>query len=132
MTRARSTLSWPQIFIFSEGTTTNGQALIRFQTGGFKPGLPVQPVTIRYSRPDLTVWTRDQAHGFIHSILLVLANPTNSVTLEFLQVYKPSEAEQCNPVLYAKGVQRVMANRLAVQPTDIQREEFRIDSKKPN
>merc|ERR1719513_206425 len=30
----------------------------RFQTGGFKPGVPVQPVTIRYSRPDLTTWTR--------------------------------------------------------------------------
>lgn len=132
MTRARSTMDWPQIFIFSEGTTTNGRALIRFQTGGFKPGLPVQPVIIRYSRPDLTVWTRDQAHRFIHSIMLLLANPTNCVTVEFLPVYEPTAAEQSNPVLFAQGVQGVMAARLGILPTDIQREEFRIESKKGN
>ena len=46
--RALSPLSWPQVFIFAEGTTTNGTALARFGTGGFRPGCPVQPVTIQY------------------------------------------------------------------------------------
>lgn len=132
VTRARSPLPWPQIFVFSEGTTTNGQALVRFQTGGFKPGVPVQPVTIRYSRPDLTTWTRDQNHRFIHSILLIMSNPINSVTLEFLPVYDPSQAEKDNPVLYAQNVQKVMAESLDLPATDIQRAEFVIENKKVN
>jgi len=130
--RARSSLPWPQVFIFSEGTTTNGRALIRFQTGGFKAGVPVQPVTISYSRPDLTIWTRDQAHRFIHSIILIMANPINHVTLEFLPVYNPSEDEIENPVLYAQNVQKVMAGSLSIPATDIQRAEFVLENKKTN
>ena len=130
VTRARSAQPWPQIFIFSEGTTTNGQALVRFQTGGFKPGVPVQPVTIRYSRPDLTTWTRNQEHRFIHSILLIMANPFNTITLEFLPVYHPSDSEKENSVLFAQNVQKVMATNLGVPATDIQRSEFVIESKK--
>jgi len=130
VTRARSPQPWPQIFIFSEGTTTNGQALVRFQTGGFKPGVPVQPVTIRYSRPDLTTWTRNQDHRFIHSILLIMANPVNTITMEFLPVYHPSESEKENSVLFAQNVQRLMAASLGVPATDIQRSEFVLESKK--
>ena len=66
-----------QVFIFSEGTTTNGSALIRFQTGGFRAGLPVQPVTIRYSWPALTVWTRDQPHRMLQSLALILSCPVS-------------------------------------------------------
>jgi len=128
--RARSTLPWPQIFIFSEGTTTNGRALIRFQTGGFKAGVPVQPVTIQYARPDLTTWTRDQAHRFIHSIFLIMSNPINRVTLTFLPVYQPSQAEKDNPVLFAQNVQAIMAESVAVPATDIQRAEFVMENKK--
>eukprot|EP00092_Neocalanus_flemingeri_P084107 GFUD01105620.1.p1 GENE.GFUD01105620.1~~GFUD01105620.1.p1 ORF type:complete len:306 (-),score=92.16 GFUD01105620.1:70-987(-) len=130
LARARSALPWPQIFIFSEGTTTNGRALIRFQTGGFKAGMPVQPVTIQYSRPDLTTWTRDQQHRFIHSILLIMANPVNQVTLHFLPVYSPDQEEIANPVLYAQNVQKMMAESLAVPATDIQRAEFVTENKK--
>eukprot|EP00090_Calanus_glacialis_P039376 TRINITY_DN68555_c0_g1_i1.p1 TRINITY_DN68555_c0_g1~~TRINITY_DN68555_c0_g1_i1.p1 ORF type:complete len:304 (-),score=73.66 TRINITY_DN68555_c0_g1_i1:145-1056(-) len=130
ISRASSPLPWPQIFIFTEGTTTNGKALIRFQTGGFKPGQPVQPVTIRYGRHDLTTWTRDQDHRFIHSILLIMANPVNSVTLEFLPVYQPSQDEQENSVLFAQNVQAVMAANLGIPTTDIQRAEFVVESKK--
>jgi len=130
MARARSPLPWPQVFIFTEGTTTNGLALVRFQTGGFKPGVPVQPVTIRYNRHDLTTWTRNQAHRFIHSILLIMANPINIVTLEFLPVYHPSDKEKENAVLFAQNVQKVMADSLGVPATDIQRSEFVIETKK--
>jgi len=130
--RASSTLPWPQLFIFTEGTTTNGKALIRFQTGGFKPGLPVQPVTIQYSRPELTTWTRDQSHRFIHSMFLLLCCPTNTIRLEFLPVYRPNSQEQNDPVLFARNVQAEMASSLGVPATDIQRTEFILESKKSN
>lgn len=39
---------WPHVILFPEGTTTNGKALISFKTGAFSPGLPVQPMVIKY------------------------------------------------------------------------------------
>lgn len=39
---------WPPIIIFPEGTTTNQEALISFKAGAFVPGVPVQPMTIKY------------------------------------------------------------------------------------
>jgi len=96
VTRVRSALHWPRVFIFSEGTTTNGSALIRFQTGGFRAGVPVQPVTIQYSHPHLTTWTRDQTHGFLTSFLLLLATPVKTVTVTFLPVYHPNTQEKVN------------------------------------
>jgi hypothetical protein len=39
---------WPNVMLFPEGTTTNGRAIISFKTGAFSPGLPVQPLVIRY------------------------------------------------------------------------------------
>ena len=112
------------MFVFAEGTTTNATGLARFGTGGFRPGVPVQPVTVRYSNREATVWTREQSHRFIHSLLLIFASPFNKVTLEFLPVYTPSEEEKQDPILFANNVQRVMAESLQIPATDFQRPEF--------
>jgi lysophosphatidylcholine acyltransferase/lyso-PAF acetyltransferase len=46
---------------FSEGTTTNGRSLLNFKSGAFSPGLPVQPVVLRFdNEPDTTRWTWKQ------------------------------------------------------------------------
>jgi len=125
--RANSPLAWPQIFIFSEGTTTNGKYLARFRAGAFRPGLPVQPVLIKYGRADLCVWTKLQSHRFLHSLLLIFSNPFNEVTLQFLSVYQPSEQERSDPVLFAKNVQKLMGNHLDIPVTDFQRDELSLD-----
>jgi len=39
---------WPHVALFPEATTTNGRSLVSFKTGAFVPGLPVQPVVVRY------------------------------------------------------------------------------------
>ena len=59
-----------------------------------------------------------------------MANPVNSVTLEFLPIYQPSQDEQENSVLFAQNVQAVMAANLGIPTTDIQRAEFVVESKK--
>jgi len=128
--RATSSLPWPQVFIFAEGTTTNGSALIRFQTGGFRPGTPVQPVTVRYSHPGLTVWTRDQKHGLLRSFVLLLAIPSKTVTVSFLPPHAPTAEQAADPILFAKAVQRRMAEELGVPATDIQRAEFVRETRK--
>jgi len=124
VSRALSPLNWPKVFIFAEGTTTNGQALIRFQTGGFQAGRPVQPVTVRYSHPHLTTWTRDMAHGLRWSLLLLLATPFKTVTVKFMPVHIPTPEEVADPILFTKAVQKEMALELGVPATDVQRAEF--------
>ncbi|XP_014668962.1 PREDICTED: lysophosphatidylcholine acyltransferase 2-like [Priapulus caudatus] len=58
--RATSDGKWPQIAIFPEGTCTNRSCLISFKPGAFYPGVPVQPVLIRYqNRLDTVTWTWD-------------------------------------------------------------------------
>ena len=49
--RIRRTGAWavhPPLVIFSEGTCTNGSALLRFKNGPFAAAQPVQPIVLRY------------------------------------------------------------------------------------
>lgn len=58
--RASSRDNWPQIIIFPEGTCTNRSCLLSFKPGAFYPGVPVQPVCIRYrNKFDTVTWTWD-------------------------------------------------------------------------
>ena len=45
---AYSGQGFPQVLIFPEGCTTNGKCVITFKHGAFSPGLPVQPIAIRF------------------------------------------------------------------------------------
>ncbi|XP_023604714.1 lysophospholipid acyltransferase LPCAT4 isoform X4 [Myotis lucifugus] len=50
--RATSGGKWPQVLFFPEGTCSNKKALLKF-----KPGVPVQPILIRYPNSlDTTSW----------------------------------------------------------------------------
>uniref|UniRef100_A0A6Q2YSG5 EF-hand domain-containing protein n=1 Tax=Esox lucius TaxID=8010 RepID=A0A6Q2YSG5_ESOLU len=56
--RAKSGGRWPQLLVFPEGTCTNRSCLITFKQGAFVPGVPVQPVVMRYpNRLDTVTWT---------------------------------------------------------------------------
>lgn len=56
--RASSQLDWEQVLIFPEGTCTNRSSLIEFKPGAFYPGVPVQPVLLRYPNTvDTVTWT---------------------------------------------------------------------------
>jgi lysophosphatidylcholine acyltransferase/lyso-PAF acetyltransferase len=58
VSRANSEEDWPQILVFPEGTCTNRTSLIQFKPGAFYPGVPVQPVIIRYpNKLDTVTWT---------------------------------------------------------------------------
>ena len=117
--RATSPLSWRQLIIFPEGTTSNGKALTRFYTGAFRPGVPVQPVTIKYSHPELSIWTWKSSHGMVTSLLLQFCNPFHKIAVEFLPVYNPSLEEQEDPILFANNVQKIIADSLQIKATDV-------------
>ncbi|TKC39050.1 hypothetical protein EI555_017329, partial [Monodon monoceros] len=116
--RAQSSGKWPQIMIFPEGTCTNRTCLITFKPGAFIPGVPVQPVVLRYpNKLDTITWTW-QGPGALKILWLTLCQFHNQVEIEFLPVYTPSEEEKQDPTLYASNVRHVMAEALGVSVTD--------------
>ncbi|XP_052515146.1 lysophosphatidylcholine acyltransferase 1 [Budorcas taxicolor] len=116
--RAQSGGKWPQIMIFPEGTCTNRTCLITFKPGAFIPGVPVQPVVLRYpNKLDTITWTW-RGPGALKILWLTLCQFHNQVEIEFLPVYTPSEEEKKDPALYASNVRQVMAEALGVAVTD--------------
>ncbi|XP_028330277.1 lysophospholipid acyltransferase LPCAT4 isoform X2 [Gouania willdenowi] len=109
---------WPQMLMFPEGTTTNGQALIKFKPGAFVAGMPVQPVLLRYpNKLDTVRWTY-KGSTWLDAVWHTTSQLYTNMTVEFLPVYKPSEEEKENPELYADNVQKLMARALGVPATD--------------
>ncbi|XP_076750673.1 lysophosphatidylcholine acyltransferase isoform X1 [Xylocopa sonorina] len=127
--RATSKEDWPQVMIFPEGTCTNRSCLITFKSGAFYPGVPVQPVCIRYpNKLDTVTWTWE-GPGALKLLWLTLTQLNSSCEIEFLPVYKPSEAERTDPKLYANNVRRLMAEALQIPVSDYTYDDCRIISK---
>ncbi|CAH0730043.1 unnamed protein product, partial [Brenthis ino] len=124
--RATSKEDWPQVLIFPEGTCTNRSCLITFKPGGFYPGVPVQPVTIRYpNAKDTVTWTWE-GPGALKLLWLTLTQVHSSCEIEFLPVYYPSEEERRDPKLYARNVRDVMAKALGVPVLDYTYDDCRL------
>ncbi|KAF7994247.1 hypothetical protein HCN44_003337 [Aphidius gifuensis] len=127
--RATSKEDWPQVMIFPEGTCTNRSCLITFKCGAFYPGVPVQPVCIRYpNKLDTVTWTWE-GPGALKLLWLTLTQLNSSCEIEFLPVYKPSEAEKTDPKLYANNVRRLMAEALKIPVSDYTYDDCRIITK---
>ncbi|XP_076334371.1 lysophosphatidylcholine acyltransferase isoform X2 [Tachypleus tridentatus] len=110
--RAYSDGEWDQIVIFPEGTCTNRSCLISFKSGAFYPGVPVQPVCIKYPNTlDFATWTWN-GPGALKLLWLSLCQFQNYCEIEYLPVYQPNDKEKENPRLYADNVRLVMARAL--------------------
>ena len=122
--------SWPQVFLYPEGTVTNAKALIKFKVGAFKPGVPVQPVLIRHDTRqtgrflDTLTKTWNQGHGYLGCLWLTLCQFQTDLEFEFLPVYQPSEEELINPIAYAENVRALMAEKLKIPMVDRSVSEF--------
>ncbi|KAF5898110.1 lysophosphatidylcholine acyltransferase 1, partial [Clarias magur] len=124
--RAHSAGQWPQMMIFPEGTCTNRSSLITFKPGAFIPGVPVQPVTLRYPNElDTISWTW-QGPRALKLLWLTLCQFHNSIEIEFLPVYTPSEEEKKDPALFANNVRHIMAKALQVPTVDYSFEDCQL------
>ena len=124
--RVTSNRKWPQILIFPEGVCTNRSCLVTFKLGAFSPGVPVQPVLLRYPNPlDTVTWTWQGFTGF-QACMLTLSQPFTRVEVEFMPVYIPNIQERKDPVLFANTVRIIMANALGVPVTDHTYEDCRL------
>lgn len=112
--RATSKEPWSQVIIFPEGTCTNRTCLITFKLGAFVPGVPVQPVLIRYPNElNTLIWTWDGPSAF-QTLWLTLCQLKTHMEIEYLPVYVPSEREKEDPKLYAENVRCLMAKALRI------------------
>lgn len=102
----------PALFIFPEGTTTNGSAIMPFKSGAFVPGEPVLPVVIDFPHQHFNC-SHESILFFVH-LLRLCSQFQNYIILTYLPIYHPSEDEQKNPVLFAVNVERCIANTLRV------------------
>ncbi|XP_050099258.1 lysophosphatidylcholine acyltransferase-like isoform X1 [Anopheles aquasalis] len=116
--RANSPEDWPQILIFPEGTCTNRTSLIQFKPGAFYPGVPIQPVLMRYpNKIDTVTWTWEGPDA-IQLLWRTLTQFHTFCEIEFLPVYHPSEEEKADPKLYARNVRNLMARALDIPISD--------------
>eukprot|EP00041_Stephanoeca_diplocostata_P033924 m.1136003 g.1136003 ORF g.1136003 m.1136003 type:complete len:505 (-) comp24430_c1_seq4:2681-4195(-) len=113
--RAKSMGVWPSLCIYPEGTISNGRSVLAFKHGPFYPGVPVQPVVLRfrYLFFDPT-WT----WGSKMYLLRLLSKPIHYLEAEFLPVHTPTNAEKALPSLFAENVRREMAAALNVPMSD--------------
>uniref|UniRef100_A0A9J8BIB5 Lysophosphatidylcholine acyltransferase 2 n=1 Tax=Cyprinus carpio carpio TaxID=630221 RepID=A0A9J8BIB5_CYPCA len=111
--RAKSGGHWPQVLIFPEGTCTNRSCLITFKQGAFVPGVPVQPVLIRY--PNKLVSMNSRSYTVVMKGQIV-----------FLPPQIPTEIEKKCPFKFAKSVRAVMAESLGLPVTDHTYEDCRL------
>uniref|UniRef100_A0A3Q3F6G1 Lysophosphatidylcholine acyltransferase 2 n=1 Tax=Labrus bergylta TaxID=56723 RepID=A0A3Q3F6G1_9LABR len=124
--RAKSGGNWPQVLIFPEGTCTNRSCLITFKQGAFIPGVPVQPILMRYpNKLDTVSWTW-QGFGAMKLLLLTLCQLYTTVEIEFLPPHIPTEEEKKTPSLFASRVRDSMAQALGVPVTDHTYEDCRL------
>lgn len=109
---------WQQVLIFPEGTCTNRTALITFRLGAFIPGVPVQPVIIRWNNAlDTVTWTWEGIPAW-QVVVFSLCQFAVHLSLEFLPPHAPSEEERAAPQLFANNVRAEMAARMGVGVTD--------------
>ncbi|KAF5401585.1 Lysophosphatidylcholine acyltransferase 2 [Paragonimus heterotremus] len=135
--RAKSKEDWPQLLIFPEGTCANRSCLVSFRQGAFQPGVPVQPVLLRWPNTvDSSSWVWEGPS--VWKLLWMTFTQFNTrFEIEFLPVYVPSEEERMDAHLYANNVRRKMAEALRVPTCDLLYDDFcrlrvAIECKLPN
>ncbi|CAH8435208.1 unnamed protein product [Dicrocoelium dendriticum] len=122
--RANSTDAWPQLLIFPEGTCGNRSCLLSFKLGAFRPGVPVQPVLLRWPNTvDSVTWVWEGPSVW-RLLWMTFTQFNTRFQVEYLSVYNPNEEERLDPVLYANNVRRVMAGALGVPTCDLVYEDF--------
>jgi len=103
------------LLIFPEGTTKAERCLAKFRTGAFLSGQPVQPVVLRFphTHDDLS-WCGTEGIGA--NFRRMLTTWRNHAVVEWMEPYVPTERERADPHAYAQGVQRAMAEHMALPP----------------
>ena len=85
--------NWQRICFF-EGTCGKRTAIMKFRVGAYTPGVPVQPIILRWNNE--IAWTGGSRNRML-LILRSLCEVYHSAQVEFLPIYIPSQEEQEDP-----------------------------------
>mmetsp|Transcript_50317 Transcript_50317/g.129591 ORF Transcript_50317/g.129591 Transcript_50317/m.129591 type:complete len:329 (-) Transcript_50317:296-1282(-) len=101
------------IVVFPEGTTTNGKYLLKFRTGAFVPGLPVQPVLINYPYKYNCPSVAAISHRGI--IFRLLSQAYQQLDYIFLPSIVPTEEEKKDAKKFATRAEKYISAELGVE-----------------
>merc|ERR1719186_360996 len=90
---------------------------MRFKPGAFLPGVPVEPVIIRYNNDnclDTTTEKNWSPGGTNKSFFLLMCQLFTEVEIEILPTYIPSQEEIEDPQLFADNVKEMMAKTVGI------------------
>eukprot|EP01027_Heterolobosea_sp_BB2_P008670 GEZU01012862.1.p1 GENE.GEZU01012862.1~~GEZU01012862.1.p1 ORF type:complete len:667 (+),score=169.94 GEZU01012862.1:289-2289(+) len=129
LNRCQPGSDYPSLLIFPEGTTTNRTCLIAFKTGAFLPGMPVQPMLLRYPHKHFNPsYIAMGPRSFVLAYRL-FTQFVNYLEVEYMDPYYPSEEEKKDPQLFANNVRKYMAERLGVPTTEHSHEDVMLLTK---
>lgn len=97
------------IVILPEGTTHNGHALLKFFSGAFEGGGPIQPILLKSPHSLLGINFAHFSSGLPGHLASLLLSPWVALHVRYLPVYTPSAEEAAAPELFAEGVRAAMA-----------------------
>ncbi|KAA8498013.1 Lysophospholipid acyltransferase LPEAT1 [Porphyridium purpureum] len=107
------------LIIFPEGTTCNGHAMIRFRRGAFAAGLAVLPVVVSFPYKHFnSSW---ESILFKTHMWRIMTQFVNYVDISELGVYEPAEQEKVDAHLYARNVEKLYSQHLALEIYDLNR-----------
>ena len=116
--RSKPGSPWPQqTLIFPEATCTNGTALITFRGGPFAPGVPVQPVVVRFPHVHFDPCWVQGGPGMMMIFYRLACQFHNFVEVNFLPPHIPNDQEKKNPIAYGNNVRQRMATVMNVPVT---------------
>lgn len=95
------------VVILPEGTTHNGHALLRFFSGAFEGGCPVQPIVLSYPHSRSHPAFFDSTLGA--HLFSLLSSPWTRMHVKYLPVHHPTAEEAADPDLFAENVRQAMA-----------------------
>lgn len=111
----------PVIQMFPEGTTTNGEYLLKFHVGAFLSDLPVQPAAIRYN-----MWGSSRRfsnlsyfHRTAKDLVSLLSIPFITVDVTFLECCSLKVSQQNDARQFADEVSMKIAEFLGIPVMDI-------------
>jgi len=114
--RMKQAAHFPIPLIAPEGVTTNGQSVVKFQTGAFALGVPVLPILLKYPYRHFNPgWTLADTGWLVIRMLCQVYTP---VICTVLPLRYPSEAEVAEPAAYARAVQHEISAALGVPALD--------------
>jgi len=103
------------LVLFPEGTTSNGCYLLPFRTGAFIAGCPVQPVLLSYAYGAFSpAW---ETITFARHSLFMLCSWRIRLTVTYLPLHTPSEAERADAKLFAANVREELLRAGDLRPS---------------